>query len=576
MAVVVHKEVLKVEGREDVKALQAAVQQQEQALLSWIDTLKAAGVANYQLDASVRQSAEVLGSLRNQLLSAEQGLQKLGGGTGSLLQSVNTLAFSFDDAQQFSLGFATGMRAISNNIPGLVGAFTNLSQVGVEGLLTALSGPAGLALGLTLVGTLAVQLTNHWSGLQAVLGLGIPQPALQGPELLAENLKKASKEMDTLREKARLTLAESLRLKELEQSVPELKRQQADAQETAKLLEAPSKATAERGAGFKEAISQVGPDKALADLAAALEKTADETGRVANPFGGGGTAEEVAKALLLEASRGDEFARGQVTNAVGKDSTFGKAIGEKSPEGKLTAELNKQGQENEELARKEKEQQDAEDLKDQAARTDEDQKASDKRLEKLKKQRADRVKALAEGGIGAQILQGKDVTAEDVQKELKGAGVKDVTPELAEKYLKAVKKDVDEQADERATKEGITPEAARKGLLSDREDKFQKEMDAGVDAQKKEFQAKLKSYEDDHPEFESILAASSRAGFARGGVGGAQSDIIQQLQAAGLAGGFGARIFAKDQANDAYRDALNADFRGREKIHNLAVIPAHG
>lgn len=285
-----------------------------------------------------------LADLEDQLAQAQRTAAIAGPGLDAVGGHGRNLGFAFLEASRAIEDFSfAGLGGVVNNVPGVLAAL-------------------GIGAGLTGVVSVAVvgifQLQKHWDDLLDAFGVGIPQPALSTTEQLAHNIKALGDEMEKLQGKSRLTAAEFVRLQDLRSQIPQLKQQQADIAETTKLLETPSKATTEAASGFKEALSQVGGQRALESLTTALEKTANEAGQVANPFGGQGTAEEVARRLILEASRGDIFARGQITRAVGEESAFGQAITGATPESKAAAkeaeqqrrlidELNKQGLENE-------------------------------------------------------------------------------------------------------------------------------------------------------------------------------------------------------------------------------------
>lgn len=382
MADELHRLILQTVGQQELEGLQASLERAKKSLDDEVAAALKHGAAHAQASSAVKDAAADVLRYEQAIREAVQSQAQAGVATQGLNYSISTLAYSLDDVQQFQFGFAQGWRSISNNVPGLIGAFSELQQVGIGGLMTALAGPAGLTIALTGLGIAATAVINHWDQFQEALGLGIPAPALEGPAKLTAELKKTSAELDNLREKTRLTLAESLRLQELERTVPQLQQQQRDIRETESLLETPSKAARDIGGGVKEAIGTVGGPAALDQLTAALERTADAQGRVANPYGGQGTAEEVARTLLLEASRGDLFARGQITQAVGAESTFGQALQAQSPEGKAAAKerddrqkeidaLNRQGVENEIAGQEQARRQDEEERRRQARLTEE-------------------------------------------------------------------------------------------------------------------------------------------------------------------------------------------------------------
>lgn len=577
--------ILKTESSEEnLKRLTRELAKTEDSISALQSTFQAGAISfgdfDKRLDAlSVRAQA-----LRGAMASVDSGTAHTSESTRSLTQAFQTLSYTTNDATQFFVSARAGVNAIANNIPAVVNALTSLAQVGFGGVLTALTGPAGLILGLTAAAALVPVLSAHWSDLEDAFGLGGTRTEADEMERLARATEKSAEETRKLNEyKERQRVGGAL--------------ESARPAEEKKTEEAAIKAIGEfgrLGTSGNEALIQglvnarnpggVPLMQEGKDRLAAIEETGTSFRgpEVAAQELETARREELAKAqkAAVEQARKDVEASiaGQRPGGIGGlikeiETTpgafpegFAQKLREATPEGRRARELNVQGEEFAEASRKEAEEQRKQVQAEEAELTDEDQKASDKRLAKLKQQRDDRVKALASGGLGTQLLQGKAVSAADVQKELGRAGVENVGDDLAGKYRKALAKSIDEQVDARALKEGVSTDTAREHLIGDREEASRKQRSEGVDRSKQEFQRRLKSAEEDDPGLQDLLRVASRVGFARGGFGGAQSAVLQQLRARGLADTFGANYFAKEQAGDAFREALHAPQRSSEVL----------
>lgn len=139
-------------------------------------------------------AATKLQGLNQQLKAAETAQRQAGAASGSLTSTLTTLSYAANDADQFNVSFAAGIRSLSNNIPALVSAGQNLAQVGFKGVITALSGPAGLIFGVTALASLVPLIINHWSDLEDAFGLGGTRTEAEEMERLGKATEKTAEE----------------------------------------------------------------------------------------------------------------------------------------------------------------------------------------------------------------------------------------------------------------------------------------------------------------------------------------------------------------------------------------------
>jgi hypothetical protein len=311
------------------------------------------------------------------------------------------------------------------------------------------------------------------------------------------------------------------------------------AKEAAKAVEEVGKikSTEEKqfGAAFTKAIEQSGGGKLVT---AQLEQADD----LANP---GRTKEQRDRANqqiainLAAATGGNKVAIDAITK-IAPNSQFSQSVG---------AEIAGSDPELKKAAKEIEDQQ----KKDQAEAS-----AANEAYVKAVEEKA---KAIAETGIGTEILLGKTPIVADVQKALKSAGY-DVGDQEAIDIREKLQETVTTKNKERALKEGTTTDEASNRNLESRKDAFQKEMDAGVDRQKAEFKRKLDSAEQDDPGLKQTLALAAKIGFNTGGAGASEQAVLKTLQQKGLAGGFGAQFYAKDLAGDEQRGFISNLIKG--------------
>lgn len=132
-------------------------------------------------EAVTDEERQKFARLRHETDLLGNSMMRSTGTNRSAEQSLLSLGFALNDAQQFSYGFAQGVRGISNNLPGLI---TGLAGVegGVKGLWTAIKGPSGVLLALNAVLTAA-----------AILGPKLEEAFGSGSEA-AKRLKEAAQD----------------------------------------------------------------------------------------------------------------------------------------------------------------------------------------------------------------------------------------------------------------------------------------------------------------------------------------------------------------------------------------------
>lgn len=177
---------------------------------------QAGGISFEKFDEQLEGLSNQAQAFRGALGSLESGTALTSEKTSSLTRSFTTLTYSINDAQQFSLGFTQGIRAISNNIPGLIQATQNLAGVGFTGIITALTGPAGLILGLTTLSTLIPLVAAHWGELEDWWSGGTTGTEAEQMDALAKATSRTADETDRLNKYKR----EQATSKKLEESEP--------------------------------------------------------------------------------------------------------------------------------------------------------------------------------------------------------------------------------------------------------------------------------------------------------------------------------------------------------------------
>jgi phage-related protein len=165
-----------VEGEEKVADLGAKLGLAEQKLQALIDAEKAAVAAGAAWSASVKDQAQAVGELQQELQGAQRELKNTKADFATLGTQVGYLV---DDMQQFKNGAASGMQAISNNI---------------QPILAAIPGIGEWAAAISIGAIAVAQLYEHWDKLMGVMGSGKVKTEAEEMAELAKNTKRTADE----------------------------------------------------------------------------------------------------------------------------------------------------------------------------------------------------------------------------------------------------------------------------------------------------------------------------------------------------------------------------------------------
>jgi hypothetical protein len=420
----------KTTGSDKAADLAKAVEKEEQAIRS----LTAAIAAHEK--AAVADASKIE-QMKKAVVSAGKAVEAAGGQSKAAGQTLMALGYAADDLQY-------GFRGISNNI---------------QPILQSIPALAGFAGAISIGAIAAYQLYEHWDLVQGVLGTGIPQPALTGPELLAENLKKATDAMDELAKKTRLEWHELERLNKLRQEVKDLKAADAAQRNVDQALAAQSDAEKARGSGFARAVAESGGKDAFDQFKGALEDSKDAQGLVLNEATGKlGKPADVARDMFDAALKGDKIARDAIRKALPKGSRFADNIAQSSPEvAQIYEDLDEENGRDSERQKKDRwEEQFYEDLDEENGRDSERQKRE--AVEQARKVtggtglggRVDEAlvrSALSSGGApGVATAQVADQIARELQARGMGAkDAKDAAGAIAQEHAARLGDDINDR-----------------------------------------------------------------------------------------------------------------------------------
>ena len=287
----IYKIVMEVENKEKVRQLGEEIARTEEKLRQMIATQGAASVG-------AKHFAEEIGNLQIQLKQAQAV-------AGVASHKVMALGQTIDDLQYVG---EQGLRPVINNI-------MQLSP----------------ALGVVLI--VVDQLIKHWGDLMGVFGVGLPQPALTGPELLAATLKKATEAMEELQKKTRLAWHEVETLAKLKEEVKQLTKNLEAEKNVKGAIDDQGDAEKAAGAGFRKAVAETGGQRAFDEFKGNLEDTKDAKGMVYNEATGRmSTVDEAARDMFDAALKGDKVSRDAIKKGLANRSAFGANIDKFSPE----------------------------------------------------------------------------------------------------------------------------------------------------------------------------------------------------------------------------------------------------
>jgi hypothetical protein len=293
----IYELILRIEGEQEAKKLAAALALAEQKYQALYDTLGKGA-------AQTKAAAASLAGLQSQMAKVQGSMKGAG-------QAMMQIGYAADDLQY-------GFKGVANNIQPILGSIPSLAK---------LAGPISIA------AIAAYQLWEHWGQVKELFGLGVPQPALTGTELLAANLKKASDAMEELASKTRLEWYELERLNKLREQVKDLKAADAAQKNVDSATSAQSEAEKARGSGFGKAVAESGGKDAFDQFKGVLDDSKNAQGLVLNEATGRmGKPSDVARDMFDAALKGDKIARDAIRKALPKGSRFAENIAEMSPE----------------------------------------------------------------------------------------------------------------------------------------------------------------------------------------------------------------------------------------------------
>jgi hypothetical protein len=191
--------ILKTETSEqNLKRLTAELAKVENSIEALGSTFQAGAIGFDEFETKLDVLSGRAQTFRGAIASLGTGTAQTVESTGRLNQAFQTLSFTTNDATMFFVSARAGVNAIANNIPGVVNALSTLATAGFGGVLTALSGPAGLILGLTAAAALVPVLTAHWGDLEDAFGLGGTRTEAEEMERLGKATKLSADEAQRL------------------------------------------------------------------------------------------------------------------------------------------------------------------------------------------------------------------------------------------------------------------------------------------------------------------------------------------------------------------------------------------
>src|SRR4051794_16994074 len=95
----IYRIIARVEGEDKVRALKAAIDQEEASLNALIQSLKASGNAHFQANAGVQAHAQTIQQLNGDLKAAQAQVATAGGGLGKWSQALSQAGYAADDLQ---------------------------------------------------------------------------------------------------------------------------------------------------------------------------------------------------------------------------------------------------------------------------------------------------------------------------------------------------------------------------------------------------------------------------------------------------------------------------------------------
>lgn len=473
-------------------------QRGERAVTEYAAEMRRLGQEAEQLGRQIAQAQQAGGSFVVSTAQVARGSRNMG-------MAVMEGGRALEDLQY-------GINGVVNNIPSLV---------------MALGGTAGLT-GVISVATVgAYQLYKNWDVLMDSFGVGVPQPALSGLDLLEQKLGKVNERLDELQGKSRLTFPEFQELNNLQREQADLEQKTADRKRLDQFFGAPSDEDQARGKAFGDVVrNELGAENFGNELVTRLMQRSSNGVVSSNALGIEGSPQEIARQLTLRALSGSIGSRDEIVGLLGDQSRMGKAITEGSPEAAAQRKmLFEQGQENEKFAREQAEME----RKAEEEYIQEDERENERRLQKRRQQEekaereaeqqrerdiAARAKPFLEGNARIGALSGQ-LDESQVRTRLEAAGDSKAS-ELAGPVLEEVMKQLGKEVGARAVSGSMTQDEARAVML---EEARQPEEDA--DKRRGELMERLRE------EQENIRKPRGVERFAA-------SELYQSLQTSGM------------------------------------------
>lgn len=536
MGTQVEELILVTRGEAEVERLRQRLEQQEASLARLIATQGKAAASGNDLSSAITGSAERIITLKRvldqteaslaqlKLGNAKTGLDEVGKSSGGAGRGLLQFAYILDDAKQFQFGFANGLRAIGNNIPGLLAGLG--LGTGVAGVVS-IAGSA-IALALPLIQGLIESFKSPPEVDKFKSAIDQLKDSIKGLEDKPTKLAIDTFELDAARKK----LAELEKDRKAYEAAGESRSriQRESGQEVKTLLEeAPGGEGAlrerlrsqvlrdrEADTGSTLGAAKAAAEKSSADVAAARSRLEEATqaGDVNAALGrtdalklaqerdkqrqedlrrarqaAEANAEVAVGGLLRGAKEGDVNAQrslvGEIRRLPGQD--VGTAMDMSDTLRNLASNI--MGASPAALAAAE------EGDREEAAFQEGNRRAKAARVAREKREKTardeaekaavDRAKALAAGALGTRALSGETVSTGDVRDALQGAGFT-VTPEEVEATSTSLAEQLDKERQERALAEGIGPEEAGRLIASERTEKESKAATAEERARLKE------------------------------------------------------------------------------------------
>lgn len=202
-------------GTEKVAQLEAELRNLEEQLRTNVAAFGSFDAAALKANAALMQGADAIAKKKEELEDYIRSQKHLAEAQSVTSRATIEMSRVFQDF--FSGGGfarpADALRAISNNIEGMTLAFSNLSKVGLKGVLSSLWGPGGLILGLTVLSQI------DWKWLSEKIS------SIFNPEAIdtyVSHVEQLQKKLDDIKDK-KVTVEFTGQAKQLEAEIARIK-----------------------------------------------------------------------------------------------------------------------------------------------------------------------------------------------------------------------------------------------------------------------------------------------------------------------------------------------------------------